>query len=45
MMAWWLIQKMAMMKKDEEPQTKEIGDTLVYAKYDLSGLPELQVNW
>lgn len=25
--------------------TNELSDTLVYAKYDLSGLPELAVSW
>ncbi len=28
-----------------EPLTAKISDTLVYAKYDLSELPDLVVNW
>lgn len=28
-----------------KPITKELGDTLIYAKYDLSNLSELAVTW
>lgn len=28
-----------------KPITGEISDTLVYAKYDLDNLPNLNVNW
>ena len=28
-----------------KPDTKELGDTLIYAKYNLSNLPELDVTW
>ncbi len=29
----------------KEPLTAKISDTLVYAKYELAGLPDLAVNW
>jgi RimJ/RimL family protein N-acetyltransferase len=29
----------------KKPITGEISDTLVYAKYDIEGLPALSVEW